>query len=91
MLAGRGGRSGARVAGIRGCSYQGLPGSAITPIKKPPGEKLHDHHRATNHDINSLRAAVELANAHIKNRKILHPDYRRPLKTFNKRLMPSAA
>src|SRR5664279_2133118 len=44
--------------------------------------ELDEHDRAINHDINSLRAAVELANAHIKNWKILHTDYRRPLKTF---------
>ena len=62
--------------------YQGLP-DAITPIKKPRGGELDDQDRAINHDINSLRAAVELANAHIKNWKILHTDYRRPLKTFN--------
>ena len=65
--------------------YQGLP-DAITPIKKPRGGELDEHDRAINHDINSLRAAVELANAHIKNWKILHTDYRRPLKTFNKTL-----
>ena len=61
--------------------YQGLPG-ALTPIKKPIGGDLDEHQRDLNRKINSLRAPVKLANAHIKNWKILHTDYRRPLDNF---------
>lgn len=60
--------------------YQGT--GMLTPIKKPIGGELTDHDREYNKQLNKLRAAVERAIAHLKNWKILHTDYRRPLATF---------
>jgi hypothetical protein len=40
------------------------------------------HQIENNKVVNSLRAAVERAIAHMKTWKILHTDYRRPLHTF---------
>lgn len=57
-----------------------------TPTRKPAGGELVGHQVDTNTTINSLRAAVERAIAHIKTWKILHTDYRRPLKTFESTL-----
>ncbi len=53
-----------------------------TPTRKPLGGELVTHQIANNTTINSLRAAVERAIAHMKTWKILHTDYRRPLHTF---------
>ena len=62
---------------------KGFQGSGyITPVKKPAGGDLtwlqHDY----NNQISGLRAAVERAVAHIKNWRILHTDYRRPINTW---------
>jgi transposase len=62
---------------------KGFQGSGyITPVKKPKGGELtwlqHDY----NNKISGLRAAVERAVAHIKNWRILHTDYRRPIQTW---------
>lgn len=62
---------------------KGFQGSGyITPVKKPAGGELtwlqHDY----NNKLSGLRAAVERAVAHIKNWKILHTDYRRPIGTW---------
>jgi transposase len=61
---------------------KGFQGSGyITPVKKPAGGELtwlqHDY----NNKLSGLRAAVERAVAHIKNWRILHTDYRRPIET----------
>lgn len=62
---------------------KGFQGSGyITPVKKPAGGELtwlqHDY----NNKLSGLRAAVERAVAHIKNWRILHTDYRRPIETW---------
>lgn len=49
---------------------------AITPIKKRPGRDRLDWEKLFNHDLASLRAAVERAIAHLKNWKILATGYR---------------
>jgi transposase len=62
---------------------KGFQGSGyITPIKKPQNRKLLSWEHNYNRQISSLRAPVERAVAHIKTWRILHTDYRRPLKTF---------
>jgi DDE superfamily endonuclease/Helix-turn-helix of DDE superfamily endonuclease len=53
-----------------------------TPTKKPIGGELAESQKEENRVINSLRAAVERAVAHVKNWRVLHTDYRRPLQTF---------
>jgi transposase len=62
---------------------KGFQGSGyVTPVKKPAGGELtwlqHDY----NNKLSGLRAAVERAVAHIKNWRILHTDYRRPIETW---------
>jgi hypothetical protein len=54
----------------------------ITPIKKTNGIDLLDWQKAFNTAINKTRAVVERSIAHLKNWRILHTDYRRPLDTF---------
>lgn len=62
---------------------KGFQGSGyITPIKKPVGGELLLREQDYNNQISSLRAPVERAVANIKAWRILHTDYRRPLKTF---------
>lgn len=50
--------------------------NALTPIKKTPGRKRLDRERAFNKSVAPLRPPVEHAISHLKNRKILAPDYR---------------
>lgn len=52
-----------------------------TPTRKPIGCELAESQKEENRGINSLRAAVERAIAHVKNWRVLHTDYRRPLRT----------
>lgn len=52
-----------------------------TPTRKPIGHELAESQKKENSSINSLRAAVERAIAHVKNWRVLHTDYRRPLRT----------
>jgi hypothetical protein len=54
-----------------------------TPIKKPIGGELTEQQKGENSVINSLRAAIERAIAHMKAWRVLHTDYRRPLHTFS--------
>jgi hypothetical protein len=62
---------------------KGFQGSGyITPIKKPIGGELLLREHDYNNQISSLRAPIERAVANIKTWRILHTDYRRPLKTF---------
>ena len=61
--------------------YVGL--GIVTPTKKPIGGELAESQKKENGVINSLRAAVERAVAHVKNWRVLHTDYRRPLQTFD--------
>jgi hypothetical protein len=50
--------------------------TAITPLRKPPGRDLTKAQQIFNHDISSLRCAVERCIAHLKNWKILATGYR---------------
>jgi DDE superfamily endonuclease/Helix-turn-helix of DDE superfamily endonuclease len=62
---------------------KGFQGSGyVTPIKKPQGGHLTFLQEDYNNKISGLRAAIERAVAHIKNWKILHTDYRRPISTW---------
>lgn len=70
----------AAYSGVADKGYQGS--GCITPIKKPPHRKLLDWEKKFNADVSRLRAPVERAIAHIKSWRILHTDYRRPLRTY---------
>ena len=73
----------AAFSGIGDKGYQGYQGSGfITPFKKPQGGKLLDWQKEFNAEVNRLRAPVERAIAHLKSWRILHTDYRRPLRTY---------
>jgi hypothetical protein len=62
---------------------KGFQGSGyITPVKKPKGGHLTFLQNDFNNKISGLRAAIERAVAHVKNWKILHTDYRRPITTW---------
>jgi transposase len=54
----------------------------LTPFRKPPGGELLLWQKEFNAAVNSLRAAVERAIANVKTWRILHTDYRRPLKSY---------
>ncbi|GAA1118006.1 transposase family protein [Nocardiopsis metallicus] len=58
----------------------------ISPVRKPPGGELSPEQRANNTVINSVRAAVERAVAHLKNWRMLQTRYRAPLAKFNEAL-----
>lgn len=62
---------------------KGFQGSGyITPVKKPKGGELTWLQHDFNNQISGLRSAVERAVAHVKNWRILHTDYRRPIETW---------
>ena len=64
----------------------------ITPIKKiSKDEDLLDWQKTFNTAINQVRAVVERVIAQLKNWRILHTDYRRPLVTFGTTTMLSGA
>lgn len=50
--------------------------TATTPIRKPPGGELSDCHQQFNHQVSSLRCAVERCIGHLKNWKVLATGYR---------------
>ena len=54
----------------------------LTPVRKPPGGELSEGQKDFNAQINSLRAVVERAIAHLKTWRILHTDYRRPHRSY---------
>ena len=54
----------------------------LTPFRKPPGRELLAWQKEFNATVNSLRAVVERAIAHVKIWRILHTDYRRPRSTY---------
>jgi DDE superfamily endonuclease/Helix-turn-helix of DDE superfamily endonuclease len=60
--------------------YQGH--ATIHPIRKPPKAELSDHDRRFNASVSSIRAAVERANSHLQNWKILVTRFRPPLEKF---------
>ena len=70
-------------AAFSGIGDKGYQGSGfITPFKKPQGGELLDWQKEFNAQVNKLRAPVERAIAHLKSWRILHTDYRRPLRTY---------
>ena len=50
--------------------------TAITPIRKPAGRYLTESQKQFNHQVSSIRVAVERCNAHLKDWKILATGYR---------------
>ncbi len=60
--------------------YQGT--GPTTPAKKPPNGDLTEEQRRYNYSLNRLRAAVERAIAHLKNRTILKTGYHRIMTDF---------
>ena len=60
--------------------YQGHAG--IHPVRKPPHGQLSDDDRRFNTAVASIRAAVERANSHLQNWKILVTGFRPPLDKF---------
>jgi DDE superfamily endonuclease/Helix-turn-helix of DDE superfamily endonuclease len=60
--------------------YVGL--DMLTPIKKPAHRKLLDWEKEFNTQVNKIRYVIEQTIANLKTWRILHTDYRRPLKTF---------
>ncbi len=60
--------------------YQGH--ATIHPIRKLPKAELTGHDQRFNASVSSIRAAVERANAHLQNWKILATRFRPPLKKF---------
>lgn len=60
--------------------YQGH--TTIHPIRKPPGNDLSTHDKQFNHSVSSIRSAVERANAHLQNWRILATPFRPPLSKF---------
>lgn len=70
-------------AAFSGIGDKGYQGSGyITPIKKTRGRELLEWEKEFNADVSRLRSPVERAIAHIKSWRILHTDYRRPLRTY---------
>ena len=65
-------------AGDKGYVGRGM----ITPIKKPIHRNLLDWEKKFNASITGVRAVIERVISHLKNWRILHQDYRRPLSTF---------
>ena len=73
--------AGVMATAFSGIGDKGYQGSGfITPFKKPRGGTLLDWQKEFNKDVNRLRAPVERAIAHLKAWRILHTDYRRPLR-----------
>ncbi|MFI1301604.1 transposase family protein [Streptomyces noursei] len=54
----------------------------LTPRRKPPGQERSAGDKVANRSVNTLRATVERAIAHLKNWKILATRYRGPLTRF---------
>ena len=70
-------------AAYSGIGDKGDQGSDfITPFKKPQGGELLDWQKEFNAQVSKLRAPVERAIADLRSWRILHTDYRRPLRTY---------
>jgi len=54
----------------------------LTPIKKPVQRDLLDWEKKFNTNINKIRYVIEQIIANFKTWRVMHTDYRRPLKTF---------
>ena len=52
------------------------------PDQETKARDLTDNEKKFNNQVSSIRAAVERAIANIKTWRVLHTDYRRPLKTW---------
>ncbi|MFD8525394.1 transposase family protein [Streptomyces capillispiralis] len=64
-------------------SLLGYVGSGLlTPRRKPPGQERSTGDKVANRSVNTLRAAVERAIAHLKDWKIFATRYRGPLTHF---------
>ena len=61
--------------GYQGCGY-------ATPRTKPKGGELSVGDKRENANVSRLRAPVERTISHLKGWRILHSDYRRPLRTY---------
>jgi DDE superfamily endonuclease len=66
-------------AGDKGYVGHGM----ITPFKKPAGGELLDWQKEFNTQVNKFRYVIEQAIANFKTWRIMHTDYRRPIKTFS--------
>jgi hypothetical protein len=60
--------------------YQGH--ATIHPIRKPPKAELTRHDQRFNASVSAIRAAVERANSHLQNWRILVTRFRPPLEKF---------
>lgn len=66
-----------------GLGDRGYIGTNLTtPKRKPRGEELSEHDATFNRSVNTFRAAVENAIADLKTWRVLHTDFRRPLRKF---------
>jgi DDE superfamily endonuclease/Helix-turn-helix of DDE superfamily endonuclease len=54
----------------------------LTPFKKPANGNLLDWQKEYNKQINRIRYVIEQVIANFKTWRIMHTDYRRPLRTF---------
>ena len=65
--------------------YVGVDGIDIVPIKRRPGQELHEKAKANNRVLSSIRAAVERAVAHVKTWRMLSEEgghFRPPIEKF---------
>jgi DDE superfamily endonuclease len=56
--------------------------TTIHPVRKPPGSNLSTHDKEYNHSVSSIRPAVERANSHLQNWKIIATPFRPPPSKF---------
>jgi hypothetical protein len=54
----------------------------VTPYKKPADGTRLSWQKEFNTVINEVRAVIERVLSHLKNWRVLHTDYRRPLDSF---------
>ena len=72
-----------KIAGHDWLGDKGYQGHAtIHPVRKPPKAEMTEHDKAFNASASSIRAAVERANSHLQNWKILVTRFRPPLEKF---------
>jgi hypothetical protein len=72
-----------KIAGHDWLADKGYQGHAtIHPVRKPPNAELTEQNQRFNASVNSIRAAVERANSHLQNWKILVTRFRPPLEKF---------
>lgn len=70
---------------IADLGYVGVEGIDLVPIKRKPGQDLHEKAKAANDVLSSIRAAVERAVAHVKAWRMLSEEggrFRPPLEKF---------